>query len=88
MNKPKTQLQEVLFELINEGKCSIRQFFFMCGFRTRISELNLKHGLSLDSSEREKEINTHGNTYSYPIHKLPKSQRKSAIEIYKQLTSQ
>ena len=87
MKKPTTHIQEVLYELITEGQCSIKQFFYMCGFRTRISELNLKHGLILDSSERMKELSCHGNMYSFPIHKLPKDQRKRAIELYNELTS-
>ena len=86
MTKPTTQMQEVLFELIKEGKCSIKQFFYMCGFRTRISELNLKYGLILDSSERSAGKNINGNSFSFPIHKLPKDQKKRAIELYKKLT--
>ena len=86
MKTPTTQLQQVLSHLIKEGSVSIKQFFYLPAFRTRVSDLNIKHGLILDSSEREKGKNIHGNTYSFPIHKLPTDQKKRAIELYKELT--
>ena len=85
MKKPKTQKQEILYDLINEGSCSIEKFFYMCGFRTRISELKLKHGLNLDSSTKANGKSKHGNVYTFHIHKLLEKDKAKAIEIYNQL---
>ena len=85
MKKPKTQKQEILHDLINEGSCSIEKFFYMCGFRTRISELKLKHGLTIDSSIKANGKSKHGNVYTFHIHKLLEKDKEKAIEIYNQL---
>jgi hypothetical protein len=85
MKKPKTQKQEILYELINEGSCSIEKFFYMCRFRTIISELKLKHGLNLDSSIKAIEKRNHGNVYTFQIHKLLEKDKAKAIEIYNEL---
>jgi hypothetical protein len=85
MKKPKTQKQEILYDLINEGSCSIEKFFYMCGFRTRISELKLKHGLNLDSSIKAIGKSKHGNVYTFHIHKLLEKDKAKAIEIYNEL---
>ena len=83
--KPKTHLTEVLYELITKNEASIEEFYWMSGFRTRISDLKLKHGLNLDVSH-VKTISKHGNSASYCKHSLPENQREKAINIYKDLT--
>lgn len=68
--QPKTSEQEVLLTLILQGQVSIFDFPYLSGFRTRVSQLQNKHGLSLDRT-LEKSCNKFGNTYNYAIHKLP-----------------
>jgi len=87
MKKPTTSLQEVLFELITEGKCSINQFFYLAGFRTRISELKGKYDLRLNSSEKGFGVNKHDNKYTFPIHRLLPEHRNKAINLYNTLQS-
>lgn len=70
LNKPDTSIQEVLFELITNGNASIVQFFWMPGFRSRISELRLRYNISLTDIEK-KGKNRFGREYSYTVHILP-----------------
>lgn len=84
LNRPKTNIQEVLFELITKGNASIETFGYMCGFRTRISNLKRLYNLPLLSISCT-EKNKFGNTYTYYIHFLKDIDRKAAINIYKKL---
>ena len=79
--KPKTSTQEVLLHLILFKTASIIDFPTLSGFRTRISQLILDHGLFL---EREfiHGFNKFGNTTKYAKHMLPDNQKEKAIEIY------
>lgn len=67
---PKTSEQEVLLTLILQGHVSIFDFSYLSGYRTRVSQLQLVHGLKLDRVT-DTRCNKFGNTYSYAIHKLP-----------------
>jgi hypothetical protein len=82
--KPKTNKAEVLWELLSTGEASILQFGYLCGFRTRISELVNKHYLKLNS-EPISTKNKHGNTCTYINHILPITERKFAFELYKKI---
>jgi hypothetical protein len=84
---PRTNEQEVLLTLILQGHTSFFDFSYMQGYRTRVSNLNLVHGLAL---ERKTDVraNKFGNSYSYAIHKLPESQKENAISLYYKLNSQ
>ena len=84
LNRPKTNIQEVLYELITKGNASIETFGYMCGFRTRISQLKRIHDLYLVSFPCT-EKNKFGNTYTYYIHFLKNIDRKAAVNIYKKL---
>ena len=82
----KTSGQEVLLTLILQGHVSIFDFPYLSGFRTRVSQLQTVHGLSLDRV-MDKRCNKFGNTYSYAIHKLPEEQKEKAILLYNKLNT-
>lgn len=85
-SKPKSNIAEVLLTLIQDGNVSIKDkaFGHLSGFRTRISDLTLKHGLQLET-KMEKDTNKFGNSYSYAVHILPESQKEYAIELYNKI---
>lgn len=78
---PKSNLQEVLLELIIKGNVSFFDFSYMQGFRMRMSELIIKYKLNINKSSL-RAVNKFGNTYRYTLHQLPKSELKKAKEIY------
>jgi len=78
--KPINQRQEILLTLIEKGKVSIEDYYWMCGFRTRISELSKV--LNFDN-KTETKVNKHGNTYSYVVHSLSIKEICKAIKLYK-----
>lgn len=82
--KPNTATQEVLYELITNRKTSIETFFWMCGFRTRISELVNKFGISIFSTPETKQ-NKFGRSYTYKVHNLSNDNRQKAIDLYFEL---
>lgn len=81
---PKTNTQEILLTLILQGYVSIFDFSYLSGFRTRVSELQLTHGLKLNRVLDVK-TNKFANSYSYSIHHLPAEEKESAILLYKKL---
>lgn len=83
---PKTSEQEVLLTLILQGYVSIFDFPYLSGFRTRVSQLQLIHGLKLNTV-MDKRCNKYGNTYVYAIHKLPESEKEKAINLYNKLNN-
>lgn len=76
---PKTNIQEVLYTLIEQGHVSLFDFPVMAGFRTRVSDLVLKYGINLETIKTQRH-NKFGNTYTYHIHKL--SEKEKAMKIY------
>lgn len=84
--KPKTATQEVLFTLILNGSVSIRDFAWMSGFRTRISNLKLVHNLNIKTIKL-KNKNKFGNSYTYHKHLLLKSEKQNAIDLYLEIWS-
>jgi len=84
---PKTSGQEVLLTLILQGNVSIFDYPYLSGFRTRVSDLQLKHGLFLERI-KDSRCNKFGNTYTYYIHKLPENQKLKAIDLYHKLNNQ
>jgi len=83
---PKTNEQEVLLTLILQGHTSFFDFNWMQGYRTRVSQLQSKHGLVLDRVT-DTRCNKYGNSYVYAIHRLPLSEKEKAVELYNKLTS-
>ena len=86
MKKPKTVRQEILLTLIEHGEVSIMDFPYLSGYRTRVSDLVLIHGLEL-AKMRETKINKYNNTYSYVVSILPENQKSKAINLYNEMLS-
>jgi hypothetical protein len=84
LSNPTTNLQEILYTLIFNGRVSLMDFPYLSGFRTRVSELLTDYSLVLES-ERVKAINKFGNRYSYVVHILNDNQLEQAFEIYQRL---
>ena len=84
---PSSHTQEILWCLITKGRVSIMDFPYLSGFRTRVSELNRKHGLGLKTNAQER-TSKFGNTFVYHVHILPKEQVQKAIELYEKLSRQ
>lgn len=81
LKKPKSNKAEVLYVLIENGKVSIKDFPYLSGFRTRISELVRENNLNLESKNMT-DINKFGNTFTFVEHQLPEYEKTTAIEIY------
>lgn len=78
---PKTNEQEVLLTLIIYGNTSFFDFPYLQGYRTRVSQLQTLHKLSLDH-ELKTQTNKFGRTYSYAVHRLPESEKEKAVALY------
>lgn len=83
---PRTNEQEVLLTLILQGYVSIFDFPYLSGFRTRVSELQRKHGLVL-TRKQGKRNNKFGNPFSYAIHVLEKENKQFAEQLYAKLNA-
>lgn len=86
LSRPKTNKAEILFTLLEKGCVSINDFYYLPGFRTRISELvrideiPLKHESKIGK-------NKFGNTYVYQEHILPDIFREHAVNMYETINS-
>lgn len=91
---PKTNIQEVLYTIIEKGSVSLFDFPYLAGFRTRVSELKKRHKLKFVTIAHTR-CNKFGNTYTYHIHSLKRTksgrrieaQHKNAIKLYKKITN-
>ena len=81
LTTPINNRAEVLYALIAKGCTSIKDFGYLSGFRTRISELSLDYNVKL-FHKAETDVNKHGNTYTYKVHFLPPDEKQNAIEVY------
>jgi hypothetical protein len=84
LSTPLNTTAEILFELITKGSVSMKEFSWMEGFRTRVSELNRKHHIPL-SKTTEKGENKHGNAIRYHRHSLPNDKVEFALEVYQKI---
>lgn len=84
MKPPKTSIAEILYTLINSGAVSIIIFPYLSSFRSRLSDLRLKHGLTIKRVQKTK-LNKFKNSYTYVVHKLDKSEKEKAIKVYNEL---
>mgnify|MGYP006326481717 FL=1 len=84
LKPPKTAIQEVLFEMITNGNVSIVSFFWMPSFRTRVSDLKLKHNLPFDNIEKTGK-NKFGREYVFQVHVLKNENIELAKSIYKDI---
>jgi len=81
LSPPTNTKAEVLSALIENGSVSIKNFSWMEGFRTRVSELALKHSIPLLKTTIVG-LNKHGNTIRYIKHSLPPKEVNNAIQVY------
>lgn len=81
LSTPKTNKAEILHTLIEKGSVSIKDFPYLAGFRTRISELVNDDEIPLVHISSTG-INKFGNTYTYKEHLLPEDQKEVAIKKY------
>jgi hypothetical protein len=72
-------MQEILLQLIEEGRVSIMDFPYLSGFRTRISELNRLIRLH---PVRYTGHNKYGREYTYVKHFLYADKLGEAEKIY------
>lgn len=83
LEEPLSNIQEILYDMITVGKVSIASYFYLPGFRMRISELRFK-GLKFDSIEKEGE-NKWKRKYKFMVHILPFSELENAKRLYVEL---
>jgi len=83
---PKNNRQEVLLTLIKNGKVSIKDYPYLSGFRARISEIILDHGLALKPVPANS-VNKFGRTITYMEHHLDEKHIDDAIKIYNSLNN-
>lgn len=81
---PKNTRAGVLYVLIKKGNVSLKDFPYLAGFRTRISEIVLKYEVNLFHVTRT-DVNSFGRPYQYKDHLLPPEERDKAIEVYKKI---
>lgn len=86
LSNPNNTKAEVLFELIKKGSVSIKEFSWMEGFRTRVSELVLNHSIPLLKTT-ESSVNKHGNTIYYKRHSLPLDKVEFALGVYNKINN-
>lgn len=84
LSPPTNTKAEVLSALIENGSVSIKNFSWMEGFRTRVSELALKHSIPLLKTTIVG-LNKHGNTIRYIKHSLPPDKLEMAISVYQKI---
>ena len=83
MKPPLTNEQEILYTLIKKGFISMFDYPVMAGYRTRLSNLKLKHGLEFETIKATR-CNKFSRPYVYHVHKLKDLEK--AKELYKNLT--
>jgi len=81
---PVNTTARVLYVLIAKGSASLKDFPYLAGFRTRISELRLTYNVKL-FHKVETAVNQDGNSYYFKHHILPSDEKENAIEVYNQI---
>jgi hypothetical protein len=84
LSPPLNTRAEVLSALIKNGSVSIKEFSWMEGFRTRVSELCLKYAIPILKTT-ESGTNKHGNPYWYKRHSLSSENIEFALSVYKKI---
>jgi hypothetical protein len=84
MQKPNTQLTDILFNLIKSVKGISERDFNYNGFRSRISELR-EHLLIKETLISFK--NRFGNSGQYKKHWITNTEKAKAVKLYKSLFS-
>ena len=83
MKLPRTNIQELLYVLINQGHISLFDFPYLAGFRARLSELKYTYGIDLRTVYSSRH-NRFGNRYTYATHFLENVDK--AKKVYAKLT--
>lgn len=84
LSQPKNTTADVLYSLIRNKKVSLQDFPRLAGFRTRLSNIKVKHQLPLIFITKEG-INKFGNKMVFREHILEENQVEKAISIYNQI---
>ncbi|MFH6944653.1 hypothetical protein [Flavobacterium sp. FlaQc-50] len=82
LTQPNNVQAAVLYTLIQKGKVSIEDFPHLSGFRTRVSEINLQHEISMQSFNK-KGKNQFGRIITYVEHHIDPTEVEKAIQVYK-----
>lgn len=85
LHPPKTQLQEVLYELLNKNSINVRQMMDDTGIlniKARISDLRLVYNVGIDT-EMIDQKNKHGRKCRFGSWKL--TDKKNALLTYYKL---
>lgn len=83
LDKPKSAKATILYGLITRSEISERQYPFN-GFRTRLSDLRLKHNLNIRYKEI-KATNQFGHPMVYRVHYLWRISIPKAIRLYNKI---
>lgn len=84
LSTPLNYRARVLYTLIEKGSTSLKDFPFLAGFRTRISELKRTFNVKL-IPKVETDVDVYGSHYYYIHHFLPEEEIKNAIAVYNQI---
>lgn len=84
LSTPVNYRARVLYALITKGNTSLKDFPFLAGFRTRISELKRKHNVQL-IPKVVTDVDRYGSHYYYINHFLPPEEQINAIQVYNEI---
>ena len=81
LSTPLNYRARVLYTLIEKGSTSLKDFPYLAGFRTRISELKRKFNVNLIPTVVT-DVDKYGSHYYYKHHSLPPEEVNNAIQVY------
>lgn len=81
LSEPLNWKAKVLYTLIKKGNTDLKDFPFLAGFRTRISEFRLQHNVKLISVDIP-DLGFFGRRSDYKRHYLPPEEVNNAIQVY------
>jgi len=81
LSTPLSYRARVLYTLIEKGGVSLKDYPFLAGFRTRISELKRDFNVKLIPTVVT-DVDIYGSHYYYKHHSLPPEEVNNAIQVY------
>lgn len=81
LSEPLSYKARVLYTLIKKGGVSLKDYPFLAGFRTRISELKRDYNVKLIPTVVT-DVDKYGSHYYYKHHSLPPEEVNNAIQVY------
>lgn len=84
--EPKSDNAEVLLHLIKKGSVSAKDFWWLSGYRSRISNLLLRHNVPI-RKESKTGTNKRGNQFQYIVCHLDAHHKETALAIYHKINS-